>query len=379
MRFDDVYGRYRSRVLGCEEAADLLGISVSSFYRWRSRYEGEGAAGLADARLGSVSKRRAPVDEVARVIDLFTTRYWDFTAKHFHEKLVCDHGFKLSYTWTKSVLQAHGCVRRAASKGAHRRKRARRPMVGMMLHQDGSRHEWVCGQWWDLIVTMDDADSRIYSAFFCAEEGTMSTFRALHEVIGEHGLFGSLYADRGSHYWTTTKAGKVDRDNPTQVGRALGQLGIELIAAYSPEARGWSERTFGTLQGRLPQELRLAGITSMEAANTWLRQVYLPRHNEQFAIVPEEAGSAFVPWAGPDLADTFCIQEERTVDNDNTVRYHRLALQLPADRHRHHYVRCRVRVHEYPDGSLAIFHGPRCLARYDAKGNATEGTLKAAA
>ncbi len=253
MRFEDVYGRYRSKVLCCEEAADLLGISVSSFYRWRERYEDEGAAGLADARLGRVSKRRAPVDLVSRVLELYATRYWDFTVKHFHEKLVADHGFRLSYTWTKSVLQANGCVRRAASKGAHRRKRARRPMVGMMLHQDGSRHEWVAGQWWDLIVTMDDADSRIYSAFFCAEEGTMSTFQALGEVIGAHGLFGSLYADRGSHYWTTTKAGKPDKDNPTQgpgagpawdrtdrcvLARGAGPLGANLRYAAGPSAAG---------------------------------------------------------------------------------------------------------------------------------------------
>ncbi len=238
-----------------------------------------------------------------------------------------------------------------------------------MLHQDGSKHQWVRDRYWDLIVTMDDATSEIYSAFFLAEEGTMSTFRALAEVIGERGLFCSLYADRAGHYWHTPEAGgKVDKDNPTQVGRALERLGIELIAAYSPEARGRSERMFGTLQNRLPQELRLAGITTMAEANRFLKQGYLPAHNARFAVEPEEPGSAFVPWAGAGLADILSIQEERSVSNDNTVRYKRLVLQIPADRHRHHYVRAKVRVHEYPDGQLAVFHGPRCLARYDKRG-----------
>ena len=162
----------------------------------------------------------------------------------------------------------------------------------------------------------------------------------------------------------------MDKDNPTQVGRALGQLGIELIAAYSPEARGRSERAFGTLQKCLPQELRLAGITTMDEANRFLRETFLADHNARFAIRPEAPGSAFVPFAGK-LEDILCIQQERTVGNDNTVRYKSLSLQIPADKHRHHYVKARVRVHEYPDGHLAIFHGPRRLAAYGADGACT--------
>lgn len=252
-------------------------------------------------------------------------------------------------------------------------------MVGMMLHQDGSRHEWIAAETWDLIVTMDDASSEIYSAFFVAEEGTMSTFRGLQAVITERGLFCSLYADRGSHYWHTPEAGgPVDKDNPTQVGRALAQLGIELIPAYSPEARGRSERMFGTLQRRLPQELRVAGIATMEAANRFLADVYLPRHNACFARTPEDAGVAFVPFAG-NIEDILCIQEERVVGNDNTVRYKNRTLQIPADRHRHHYVKATVRVHEYPDGGLAVFHGPRRLASYSADGTLVGGSDRQAA
>jgi len=376
MKFEDVYGRtYRGELSQCE-AAEVLGMSERTFRRYRDRFEADGAEGLYDRRLDRASARRAGVDEVMSVLDLFDTRYFDFTAKHFWEKLVAEHGVTRSYNWVRLTLQAHGRMRPAPRRGAHRRKRPRRPMAGMMLHQDGSSHEWVPGQWWDLIVTMDDATSEVYSGFFVAEEGTMSTFQALGEVISAKGLFCSFYTDRGSHYWHTPEAGgKVDKDNPTQVGRALAQLGIELIAAYSPEARGRSERAFGTLQKRLPQELRLAGISTMEDANRFLAEVFWPAHNARFATPAEEPANAFVPFAG-ELDDILCVQEERVVAGDNTVRYKGMSLQIPADRHRHHYVKTRVRVHHYPDGHLAVFHGPRCLARFDADGGSIDNDDK---
>ena len=239
----------------------------------------------------------------------------------------------------------------------------------MMLHQDGSRHEWLAGQAaCDLIVTMDDATSEIYSAFLVEEEGTASTFRALKQVFTDKGLPSSLYTDRGSHYFHTPEAGgKVDKSNPTQVGRALHQLGIEHIAAYSPQARGRSERAFGTLQNRLVKELSLAGITEIEAANRFIEESYLPDHNRRFATKPELEASAFVSSAPPDqVHEVLCLHTKRVVAHDNTVRHERRVLQIPASPVRHHYVKATVRVHEYPDGTLALFHGPRCLARYQA-------------
>lgn len=379
MKFEEIYGRTYGGELSQLEASEILGVSERTFRRWRDRYEAEGADGLYDRRLGRVSGRRAGVDEVMAVLQLFDTRYWDFTAYHFWEKLVAEHGCTRSYNWVRLTLQGHDRIKPAPRRGAHRRKRPRRPLPGMMLHQDGSTHTWVPGEAWDLIVTLDDATSEIYSAFFVEEEGTMSTFRALTEVIAAHGLFCSLYADRASHYWHTPEAGGgVDKDNPTQVGRALGQLGIELIPAYSPEARGRSERMFGTLQKRLPQELRQAGISDMAAANRFLQDVFLPAHNARFAKPAEELGSAFVPFGGQ-LGDILCVQAERVVQKDNTVRYNNLALQIPADRHRHHYVKAQVRVHEYPDTTLAVFHGPRCLARYRADGRPIEDAGQQAA
>ena len=259
---------------------------------------------------------------------------------------------------------------KAPRKGAHRRKRERRPLPGMMLHQDGSRHEWLEGQpALDLIVTLDDATGAIYSAFLVEEEGTGSTFRALKEVFGKHGLPMSLYTDRGSHYFhTADTGGKIDRSRPTQVGRALEQLGVEHIGAYSPQARGRSERAFQTLQDRLVKELRLAGITSVEAANAFLRDVYLPVHNARFAAPPAQPGSAFTPIPGVDLDEILCVQEERQVGNDNCVSYRTLKLQIPESPLRPHFVKARVKVHLYPDGSHAVFHGPRCIGRYDEKG-----------
>ena len=368
MRFEEVVGRHQAGGLSCEEAADILGMSESSFYRWRRRYEASGEAGLVDGRIGKANARRAPVDEVSRLLALYETEYFDFSVKHFHEKLA-DHGLHRSYSWTKNQLQQAGLVGKAGRRGEHRRKRPRKPMVGMMLHQDGSRHEWMPGQFLDLIVTMDDADGQILSAFFVEEEGTMSSFQAVFEVISRHGLFSSLYTDRGSHYWLASEAGgKVDKDNLTQFHRAMRQLNIRMIPAYSPEARGRSERMFETLQGRLPQELRRAGMTDKAAANRFLAEVFLPEHNRRFQVEPAESASAFTPYLGPDLNDVLCIQEERQVGNDNTVRYQRRILQIPADKHRHHYVKATVVVHEHIDGTLAVFHGPRCLARYDAQG-----------
>ena len=321
-----------------------------------------------DLRLGKLANNRVPTDTVAKILALFDTQYWDYTAKHFHEKLTGEHNYELSYNWVRLMLQENGRIEVAPRRGKHRRKRERRPMTGMMLHQDGSNHEWVDGERWDLIVTMDDANNQIYSAFFVDEEGTASTFQGLIEVIEGHGLFCSLYTDRGSHYWhTPTAGGKVDKDNLTQVGRAMEQLNIEMIAAYSPQARGRSERMFGTLQGRLPQELRSQGITTMPAANRFLKEVYIPRHNQQFIKPAADSSSAFVPFAG-NIRDILCVHEDRVVTNDNTVRYKGLTLQIPAQDHRHHFVKAKVRVHEYPDGTLALFHGPRCIGRYDANG-----------
>jgi transposase len=370
IKFLDILGRYEAAEFGQLEAAELLGVGERTFRRWRQRYEEDGEAGLRDRRLGRASAKRVPTDRQAQVEALYRSRYAGFTAKHFHEHLTRDHAFGWGYTWTKTFLHSKGLLERAERRGAHRRKRPRRPLPGMMLHQDGSRHAWLLGQpALDLIVTLDDATGAIYSAFLVEEEGTASTFRALEEVFGAHGLPLSLYTDRGSHYFYTPEAdGQVDRSHLTQVGRALAHLGVEHIAAYSPQARGRSERLFHTLQDRLTKELALAGLATIEAANAFIKDVYIPAHNGRFAVKAEQEGSAFVAIPGVDLGEILCIQEERQVGNDNCVTFHRAKLQIPESPLRPHFVKARVKVRQYHDGTHAIFHGPRCLGRYDKKG-----------
>ena len=366
MRFEELLDRHEWGNLTQAEAGEMLGVSERTFRRWRDRYREEGAPGLGDRRIGKPSPRRAPESELARARALYAEMYGGFTAKHFHEHLQARHGYRLGYTVTRLALQAAGLVRRAPRRGAHRRKRPRRPLPGMLLHQDAARHAWLAGRPpLDLVVTLDDATNAVYSGILVAEEGTASSLRALAEVVADRGLFCSLYTDRGSHYFHTPVAGGgVDREHPTQVGRALAQLGIEHIAAYSPQARGRSERAFRTLEDRLPKELALAGITGIDAANAWLREHYLPAHNARFAVAAEQDGTAFVPVAPAQWREVLCLQDVRQVGNDNTVHWKGRSLQIPKSPLRPHFARASVRLHEYPDGAIALFWGPHRIADF---------------
>lgn len=368
MRFEEAYSDWNEGRLTQAEAAQILGMCERSFRRYVARFKADGMDGLIDKRLEQASHRRAPVDEVMALTDRYRDRHRGWNVKHFHTWYKRTGGGR-SYTWVKKRLQEAALVPKHKQRGVHRKRRERSALPGMMIHQDGSRHQWVPDQQWDLIVTMDDATSTHYSMFFVDEEGTASSFRGVQEVIKAQGLFSSFYSDRGSHYWNTPEAGgKVDKVNLTQFGRALKHLGIEMIAAYSPEARGRSERAFGTHQGRLPQELALVGITTMAEANRYLTQVYLPAFNAEFAQPAMETGSAFVPWIGGALEDVLCEQFERVVSADNCVRFETMSLQIPASKHRCHYIKAKVRVHRYASGAIAIFHGPRGLAYFAPDG-----------
>ena len=378
LKFRDVLNRWERRELSMMEAGELLGMSERQFRRYRERFEEDGEAGLIDRRLGKPSPKRIAAGELDRMLELYRTTYRGWNVKHFHEHGARDHQFAWGYTWTKTQLHTAGLVERAKRRGAHRRKRERKPCEGMMLHQDGSQHVWLEGQPpLDLIVTMDDATSTIYSAFLVEQEGTISSLCGLLEVFEARGLPCSIYSDRASHYFHTDKAGEaVDKAHPTQVGRALDRLGIEHIPAYSPEARGRSERMFGTLQDRLVKELKHAGLRDIETTNRWIREVYLPRHNARFAKPAALPETAFVAADRELLRETLCIEEERVVSRDNTVAYEGMRLQLPESRVRAHYVKARVKVREYPDGTLAVLHGPRCLCRYDQDGRQIAATTQ---
>ena len=378
-RFEEAYDGWVEKRLSQEEAARILGVSDRTFRRYVEKYDDGGLEALADRRLSQTSHRKAPVDEVMALCQRYRTRHDGWSAKHFHTWYTRSGGSR-SYTWVKIRLQEARLIRKAPRRGVHRKRRERAPWPGMMLHQDGSTHEWVPGQEWDLILTMDDATSEHYSMFFVDEEGTKSSFRGIGEVIRAKGLFSSFYSDRGSHYWHTPEAGgKVDKKLPTQFGRAMAQLGIEMIPSYSPEARGRIERAFRTHQGRLPKELAYHGITTMEEANRYLRDTYLPAHNAEFLQPPLEEGSAFVECVIPHLDDILCEQHDRTVGRDNCVSFEGIKLQIPPGRHRCHYLKANVRVHRYLDDTMAIFHGPRKLACYEANGSQIKEGIKASA
>jgi transposase len=369
MKAEEVILRVIGKQLTFWQGASILRISPRHLRRIFQRYELLGFDGLYDRRRGRPSARRVPLEMVERVLGLYREKYFDFSVRHFYEKLQEEHGIRYSYTWVKQLLQAAGLVRRGRKRGVHRRRRERRPMVGMMLHIDGSTHRWLSGEGrHDLIVVLDDATSEIYYAQLVEEESTATIMAALHEVVKQRGIFCSLYSDRASHFWLTPKEGEaVDRQRMTQVGRALRDLGIEMIPAYSPQARGRSERNFGTWQKRLPQELRLRGITAKEEANQFLRRSYIAEFNRKFAVAAAQPESAFVPVSGQDLPDIFSLHHERVVGRDNTIRFGNRILQIEQTRWRGTLAGCRVRVCEHLDGSLSVFFGPRRVARFVAQ------------
>lgn len=353
------------------QAAHIARVSPRHLRRLYAQYRRLGFKGLCDRRTGRPSPKRVPWVLAEQVLRLFREKYFDFSVRHFHEKLREEHGITYSYTCIKRLLQAAQLVEKARKRGPHRRKRERRPLIGMLLHADASRHRWLGGeQYHDLILVLDDASSEMYYAQLVEEESTATMMAALREVVEQRGLFCALYSDRGSHFWLTPKEGEiVDRQRLTQIGRALRELGIEMIPAYSPQARGRSERHFGTWQGRLPQELRLRGITTVEEANRFLRESFLAEMNRKFSIAPAQPESAFVPATGKDLQRIFSLQHERVVNQDNTVHIAKLTLQIERTKWRGTLAKCRVLVCEHLDGTWSVFYGPHRVGHYAADGS----------
>jgi transposase len=372
MKVQDVMLQAMAKKIRWWQAAEILGISDRHMRRWRERYVEEGYNGLLDRRRGKPSRRRVPMATVEKVFALYREKYFDLNVQHFHEKLQSEHGIELSYTWVKQALQGAGLVARGRKRGAHRKRRERRPLPGMLLHIDGSRHQWFQDErWYDLIVILDDATNEIYYAQLVEEESTATVMAGLKEVIERKGLFCALYSDRGSHFWLTPKVGsKVDYHRRTQVGRALHELGVQMIPAYSPQARGRSERNFSTWQGRLPQELRLRQLGTLAAANRFLREEYIAEFNRRFQVACKQRGHAFVPVRSRDLERIFSLQFERSVNRDNTVSFQNLSLQIERVHWRATLAGCQVTVHQHLEGTLSITHGPHLLGRYTAQGAA---------
>jgi transposase len=370
MKVQDVLLKAMAKKITWLAAAEIIGVSDRTMRRWRIGMEKYGYSGLADRRKGKPSPQRIAVATVEEVLRLYREEYYDLNIRHFHEKLQDEHDIELSYTWVQKALQGAGLVAKRHKRGPHRRRRPRRPLPGMLLHIDGSKHRWLNDdRWYDLLVILDDATSRIYYAQLVEEESTRTVMAGLWEVIEMEGLFCALYSDRGSHFFLTVKAGeKVDKHRLTQVGRAMKELGVQMIAAYSPQARGRSERSFGTWQGRLPQELRLAGITTMEGANAFLREQYIGVFNAKFSVPAEEKGTAFRRTGRTDLNWIFSVQTERVVDKDNTVAIKDRSWQIDKTRFRNTLAGSTVTIHEHLDETVSIRFGPHVVGRYSSTG-----------
>lgn len=376
MKVQEVILRAMGKRITWWQAAEIIGISDRQMRRWRARYEQHGYDGLYDRRRGQPSPRRVPLRTVEQVLELYREQYFDLNVRHFQEKLREQHDIHLSYTWVKQALQGAGLVKKRRQRGPHRKRRERRPVPGMLLHIDGSRHRWFCDdRWYDLLVVLDDATGEIYYAQLVEQEATRTVLAALREVVQQRGVFCALYSDRASHFFLTPKAGEaVDRQRPTQVGRALQELGIQMIAAYSPQARGRSERSFSTWQGRLPQELRLAGLSTLEQANRFLREHYIGEFNRRFAVPAAQRGSAFLRGPRRDMDRIFAIQHDRVVNRDNTVEIEKRCLQIEKIPWRATLAGSRVTVYEHSDGTWSIGYGPQVVGRYSADGKALHST-----
>jgi transposase len=370
MKLQDVLLKAMAKKITWWAAAEIIGVSDRTIRRMREKLEREGYSGLADRRKGRLSSHRIPLQTVEEVLRLYREQYSDFNVRHFHEKLREQHRIEISYTWVYAALTGAGLIAKKRRRAPHRRRRERRPMPGMMLHIDGSKHRWFQDdRWYDLLVILDDATSEICYAQLVEEESTRTVMRGLREVIEVKGLFCALYSDRGSHFFVTPKAGEpVDKQRLTQVGRAMKELGVQMIAAYSPQARGRSERSFGTWQGRLPQELRVAGITSPEEANRFLREQYIAVFNSKFTVKAAQRGTAFRRCGRADLDWIFTVQIERVVAKDNTVAIAARSWQLDKSRFRHSLAGCTVTIHEHLDATISIRYGPHVVGRFEANG-----------
>jgi transposase len=368
MKLQDVMLRAMAKRITWYQAAEILGISCRQMLRWQTRFKHEGYEGLFDRRRGVPSPKRVPLETVETVLRLYQEEYFDFNVRHFHEKLGSEHNINLSYTWVKQALQGAGLVKPRRKRGKHRKRRPRRPLPGMLLHIDGSQHRWFCDdRWYDLLVIMDDATSEVYYAQLVEEESTGTVMAGLRTVIEQQGVFCALYSDRASHFFLTPKAGEpVDHHRLTQVGRALREVGIQMIPAYSPQARGRSERGFSTWQGRLPPELRARKIKTLEQANRFLREEYVPQFNQSFSKPAAQRGTAFVPLRRKDLDLVFSLQHERIVARDNTVSFANQTWQLERCKLRATLAGCRVTIHEHLDQTISITFGPHLVGRYNA-------------
>jgi hypothetical protein len=373
MKVQEVIVRALAGKLTWLQVADILGRSPRSIRRLRWKLERFGYDGLFDRRRQVPSPKRAPLAEVQRVLALYRDRYQGFNVRHFHQLARRQHGVRFCYAFVKQALQAAGLVSKHQARGRHRRRREPRPCFGELLHLDGSRHRWLAlvpDQWLTLIAVVDDATKRLlYAELREGGESVAAIMTALRAILERYGLPIALYTDRA--HWavhTPTSGSAPDRRHPTQVGRALARLGIEHILGYSPQARGRSERVNRTLQDRLVNELRVTGITTVAAANRYLRERFLPAFNTEFARPPADPTPVFVPLGRVDLDQILCLEDHRVVGRDNVVTAGSCPLQLAKQPGRRTCAGLRVLVRRHLNGQHSVWYGSRCLGRFTPHG-----------
>ena len=383
MKVQDVMLRALSGEIHWFRAAEIIGISPRTMRRMRRRYELGGYDGLIDKRHQRPSQRRVPIAEVERVVRIYRERYRGFNVRHFHEIARREHGIRLSYSFVKQALQGAGLVKKHQARGRHRRRREPRACFGELLHLDGSVHPWLAlvpDERPCLIAIPDDATNQVLHAALYPSESTAAVMTALAAVFRTYGLPMALYTDRAKWAFHTPRAkGPVDKRQLTQVGRALARLGIEHIPAYSPQARGRSERLHRTFQDRLVNELRVAGIGALDAANAYLRDTFLPQYNATFARVPRDPASAFVPLGAVALETILCHEDEGVVARDNTVTVAGQVLQIAPQPGRRSCAGLTVTIRRHLGGHYTIARGPQLLGTFADDGRPVEpvGTVDA--
>ncbi len=376
MKVQEVITRAIDGKITWTQAAQILGYSDRHIRRLKEKIAKDGFEVLLDKRIGKSAVNRIPENTTKEVLSLFRDKYFDFNTKHFHEQLIKEHKLQISYTWTKATLQNAGLIKKESKRNTHRKKRERKELPGMMIHLDASTHPWFGDNPCDLLITLDDATSEIYDGLFCEQESTLSCLEVLKNTTSLKGIFCSLYTDKASHFVTTHKKNmsadwlqKEQDARYTQVQKALSKLGTKLIPANSPQARGRSERMWQTLQGRLPQELRLNKITNINDANKFLKETFIPKMNSLFMVQAKSQGSAFVQvHPSLDLDHVFSVEHSRIVKHDNTVQFKKLSLQIPESKFRCSFAKCQVTILELINGDLHILYGPQLLAKFNSSG-----------
>lgn len=383
MKVQEVLMRAVNRELSWIQAADILGCSPRSLRRWKLRFKQSGVSGLVDRRThGHRSARRVTQQQLEPLLRLYRERYAGFNVRHFCSIARRDHGLTWSYSFVRQVLQSAGLVKKLRPRGRHFVRRPPRACFGEMLHLDGSHHPWLAlrpEQRQCLIAVVDDATRQLLYAQLSERETTEAVLAALHAVFAHHGLPQALYTDRAS--WAACTRGSDGHprpERPTQVQRALQRLGVEHILAYSPQARGRGERVNRTLQGRLVNELRAAGIRTRERANHYLEERFLPHYNAELSHLAADPVSAFVTAGGAALEQILCFEEIRTVGKDNTVVLEGTRLQITRQPGRATCAGLEVTVRRHLDGTHSVWRGPRCWGRYDARGRARLAPQQAA-